>query len=97
VYGKKIYLSEETVKALQDRLSRIEGHVRGVSRMLEEHKSCDDILLQLSAVQAALAQVGKLLLEEHLECCVLTAVKTGDGVTAVKELKRALANAKFSD
>ncbi|MBI3963246.1 MAG: metal-sensing transcriptional repressor [Deinococcus sp.] len=38
MYGKNIYLSQETVKALQDRLSRIEGHVRGVSRMLGEHQ-----------------------------------------------------------
>ncbi len=49
-----VYLDPAVEKELQDRLSRIEGHVRGVKRMLGEHASCEDLLLQLSAVRAAI-------------------------------------------
>jgi DNA-binding FrmR family transcriptional regulator len=53
---KDIYLDAEVEEELQNRLSRIEGHVRGIKRMLAEHASCENLLLQLSAVRAALNQ-----------------------------------------
>jgi DNA-binding FrmR family transcriptional regulator len=60
------------------RLRRIEGQVQGIQRMVEEDKSCVDILLQLTAVQGAVEQVQKLLLGQHLESCVLEAVRSGN-------------------
>ncbi|MCE5212090.1 MAG: metal-sensitive transcriptional regulator [Deltaproteobacteria bacterium] len=53
------------------RLSRIEGHVRGIKKMLEDGQSCDQVLLQLSAVRAALNKATKILLEDHFDNCVL--------------------------
>ena len=60
------------------RLRRIEGQVQGIQRMVEEDKSCVDILLQLTAVQGAVEQVQKLLLGQHLESCVLEAVRSSN-------------------
>jgi DNA-binding FrmR family transcriptional regulator len=59
------------------RLRRIEGQVQGIQRMVEEDKYCVDILLQLTAVQGAVEQVQKLLLGQHLESCVVEAVRSG--------------------
>ncbi|PKN65802.1 MAG: hypothetical protein CVU54_18560 [Deltaproteobacteria bacterium HGW-Deltaproteobacteria-12] len=59
--------SDEIVK----RLSRIEGHIRGIKKMLEEDQPCDQVLLQLSAVRAALNKATKILLEDHFDHCVL--------------------------
>lgn len=69
-------------EALLKRLSRIEGQVRGVSRMVNEEKYCIDILAQISAINAALHKVSLGLLEEHLSHCVVNAaaqsLETGD-------------------
>ena len=59
------------------RLSRIEGQVRGLSRMVEENRYCGDILGQLSAVQEALRAVGREVLRNHLRHCVSEAFRTG--------------------
>ena len=73
-----------------DRLSRIEGHLRGIKRMVEEKRTCTDILLQVSAVRAAIDSVGRIILEDHLNTCVMEAIKKGSGEEAVTELKAAL-------
>jgi len=86
----EVYLDEEVKKDLQDRLSRIEGHVRGVKRMLDEHASCEDLLLQITAVRSALNQVAARLLENHMDTCVAEAVRTGGGQKALTHLKGAL-------
>ncbi|MGH7334818.1 MAG: metal-sensitive transcriptional regulator [Candidatus Rokuibacteriota bacterium] len=59
------------------RLRRIEGQVQGLQRMIAAEASCADILLQISAVQGALAQVQKILLGRHLESCVVDALRSG--------------------
>jgi DNA-binding FrmR family transcriptional regulator len=74
----KPYLDEITQKDLQARLSRIAGQVKAIQEMLEHHKSCNDILVQLSAVKAALNQVTIKLLEGHLESCVSRCMQEGD-------------------
>jgi len=86
----EVYLDPEVEKDLQDRLSRIEGHVRGVKRMLAEHASCEDLLIQLSAVRSALNQATARLLENHMETCVADCVRGGKGDKALRELKGAL-------
>jgi len=87
---KDIYLDPEVEQELQDRLSRIEGHVRGIKRMLAEHASCEDLLVQLTAVRSALNQATARLLENHLETCVADCVRAGKGEKALRELKGAL-------
>ncbi len=88
---KDIYLDLEVEEELQNRLSRIEGHVRGIKRMLAEHASCEDLLIQLSAVRSALNQATVRLLENHMETCVADCVRAGQGEKALRQLKGALA------
>ena len=87
---KDIYLDPEVEEELQKRLSRIEGHVRGIKRMLAEHASCEDLLLQFTAVRSALNQATARLLENHLETCVADCVRAGQGEKALRHLKGAL-------
>ncbi len=63
--------------ALQ-RLKNIEGHVRGIERMLEEGAYCIDVIRQIQAVQAALNKVSTMILEDHLHSCLITAVRGED-------------------
>lgn len=60
------------------RLKSIEGHVRGIQRMLEEEQYCIDVIGQIQAVQAALSKVSTMILNEHLNSCVITAVRGDD-------------------
>ncbi|MBI2818106.1 MAG: metal-sensitive transcriptional regulator [Acidobacteria bacterium] len=88
---KTIYLETDVEEELQNRLSRIEGHVRGIKRMLAEHASCEDLLIQLSAVRSALNQATARLLENHMETCVAECIRAGQGDKALRHLKAALA------
>ena len=85
-----IYLTPELEANLQDRLSRIGGHVQGIKRMLAEHQDCDGVLTQVAAVKAAIGQVAILLLEGHLETCVAEALRGGDGTIPVERFKDSL-------
>ena len=60
------------------RLSRIEGQVRGLSRMVEEDRYCIDIVTQIAAVRAALRRVEEEVLREHVGHCVAHAIRSGD-------------------
>ena len=60
------------------RLKTIEGHLRGVSRMLEDGAYCIDVIRQIQAVESALNKVSGMILEDHLNSCVITAVKGED-------------------
>jgi DNA-binding FrmR family transcriptional regulator len=72
------------------RLRRIEGQVQGLQRMIAADASCADILLQISAVQGALAQVQKLLLGRHVETCVADALRSGSRVDRQRKLAELL-------
>ncbi len=61
-----------------NRLSRIEGQVRGLSRMVEEDRYCIDVLTQLQAVRAALARVESEVLKDHMDHCVMGAIAGDD-------------------
>lgn len=63
---------------LTNRLSRVEGQVRGIKGMVEKDVYCDDIITQLAATQSALNSVTKLLLEGHLKGCVVDRLSDGD-------------------
>ncbi len=69
--------SEKEYKDLLNRLSRIEGQVRGVRSMLENNAYCTDILVQVSAVNAALNSFNKVLLANHLQTCVTEDIRAG--------------------
>jgi DNA-binding FrmR family transcriptional regulator len=69
---------EDEKKLLVNRLSRIEGQVRGVKAMVENDAYCADILVQVSAISAALGSFNKELLAEHIRTCVKEDVKNGN-------------------
>jgi DNA-binding FrmR family transcriptional regulator len=69
------------------RLKTIEGHVRGIQRMLEEDAYCIDVMRQIQATQSALNKVNQMVLKEHMASCVVTAVKGSNA----KERERVLA------
>jgi len=69
------------------RLKTVEGHMRGVIRMLEEDAYCIDIIRQIQAVEAALNKVSAQILEEHLNSCVTTAIKGNDPNERARVLK----------
>ena len=69
------YISDK--KRYLDRLKRIEGQARGISRMIDDEKYCIDILTQISAVSSALETVALGLLDDHLRHCVVDAARTG--------------------
>ena len=69
------------------RLKTIEGHIRGISRMIDEDIYCIDVIRQIQAVQAALNKVSTLILEEHLNSCLITAVRGEDPSEREKVLK----------
>lgn len=73
-------------KAMINRLKRIEGQVRGVQKMIEEDRYCIDILVQISAIQAALKKAGLAVTERHMKHCVTHAIDNGDGAHAIDEL-----------
>lgn len=73
--------SEEEYKKLINRLSRIEGQVRGVKRMLQEDAYCTDILIQVSAINSALNSFNKMLLAEHIRTCVANDIRQGKDET----------------
>lgn len=86
----EIYLSGEAERAVYNRLSRLEGQVRGVKKMLAEHKSCDEMLVQISALKQAVNGVAAELLQAHMTTCVLGRVEAGDGQHALASLRNAL-------
>lgn len=70
------------------RLSIISGQISGLSKMIEEGKYCIDVLTQSLAIQKALQEVDKKILEEHLNSCVKTQMKNGEEKKAVEELSK---------
>ncbi|HVC75367.1 MAG TPA: metal-sensitive transcriptional regulator [Candidatus Micrarchaeaceae archaeon] len=72
------------------RLRRIEGQVRGLTKMVDEERYCIDVLTQVAAAKAALESVSVTLLEDHMQHCVADAIKTGDGTEKVREVSAAI-------
>jgi len=71
-------MAEEHKQGIINRLKSIEGHVRGVQRMVDEDVYCIDIINQNLAVQRALEKVNGLILERHLQTCVTSAIQGDD-------------------
>jgi DNA-binding FrmR family transcriptional regulator len=82
--------SEESLRRIVNRLSRIEGHIRGIKSMVQESRSCPDVLIQIAAVRGALDRVARMILDEHLTDCIGRAAKEGNIEAEIEELKAAL-------
>lgn len=75
---KKVKLKHRSVEEksnLIKRLNVIEGQVRGVKQMIEEERYCDDVLIQISAIQSSLKSLGNVILKNHLSTCVVEEIK----------------------
>ena len=70
--------SHTHTKAVLNRLSRAIGHLESIRRMVEEGRDCSEVLIQLSAVKAAINNTGKVILQDHIEHCIVDAVESGD-------------------
>jgi DNA-binding FrmR family transcriptional regulator len=78
------------VQAVMARLKRIEGQVRGLMGMVEKDIPCEDILVQISAAKSALHKTGQVILEGHLNHCVLAGIEHGDADNTLKKLAKAI-------
>lgn len=76
-------------KAVLNRLSRAIGHLESIKRMVEDGRDCSEVLIQLSAVKSAINNTGKIILQDHIEHCIVDAVEHGDN-EAIKELEKAI-------
>ena len=75
--GEHKHQHQETQKVI-NRMSRAIGHMEAVKRMIEEGRDCSEVLIQLSAVRSAINNIGKIVLKDHINNCVVDAVETGD-------------------
>ncbi len=82
--------SSDEKERLINRIKRIEGQVRGIQRMIEDDRYCVDVLVQLSAINAALKKVGYTMLEDHTRGCVMNAVEKGNEDEAIDELMKVI-------
>lgn len=85
--------SEESLRALQNRLSRIIGQLNGIKNMLDDNRYCGDILTQVAAAESALQSFGYSILQQHMESCVVEEIQNGnfkvidEAVGLIKKLK----------
>lgn len=70
--------SEEELRQLKNRISRMTGQLNGIGRMLDENRYCGDILTQIAAVESALQSFGYLVLQKHMETCVVEEIQKGN-------------------
>jgi len=83
--------SEKEYKDLMNRLKRIEGQIRGIEKMVEEDRYCIDILMQSSAVSAAINAFNRELLERHIRCCVADNIREGSEEEASEVIEELVA------
>ncbi|MBE8954988.1 MAG: metal-sensing transcriptional repressor [Quinella sp. 2Q5] len=76
-------------KAVLNRMARLIGHLNSTRKMIEDGRDCSEVLIQLSAVDAAIKAVGRIILRDHIEHCIVDAVKTGD-TAEIEKLNRAI-------
>ena len=81
--------THQNTKQVLNRLSRITGHLNAVKTMVENGRDCSEVLIQLAAVQSALNGVCQVILEDHIDHCIVDAVQTGD-MAAIEELNKAI-------
>lgn len=81
--------THENTKAVLNRLARAIGHLESIKKMVESGRDCSEVLIQLSAVKAAINNTGKVILHDHIQHCLVEAVETGD-TEAIEELNRAI-------
>ncbi|MGI6255158.1 MAG: metal-sensing transcriptional repressor [Acutalibacter sp.] len=93
VHHKATPRDAKELRQLQNRLKRMIGQLGGISKMLDDNRYCGDILIQVAAVESALQSFGYLVLQDHLETCVVEEIRKGntqivdEAVELIKKLK----------
>ncbi len=88
--GEHLAHRHTKTEVIVNRLSRIEGHVRAIKRMLQEERPCPEVLIQLAAVRSAVQKASQLVLEDHIQSCLSQAVEKGAAEEEFTSLKKAL-------
>jgi len=83
-------MKQWNVDATTKRLKRVEGQIRGIIKMIEDDRSCEDILIQIGSAKAGLHKTGQVILEGHLQSCVLNSIRDGNEEEAIKKFSSAL-------
>ena len=81
--------THQNTKAVINRLAKAIGHLEKVKKMVENGEDCSDVLIQLSSVRSAINNTGKIILQDHIEHCLVDAVESGD-TEAITELNEAI-------
>ncbi len=79
----------EHTKAVLNRIARAIGHLNAVKKMIEDGRDCSDVLIQLSAVKSEIANTSKVILKDHLDHCIVRAIRENDEET-MQHLKAAI-------
>ena len=93
-YPRRVCLEDKNMSCCKDksiaRLNKIEGQIRGVKEMISSDRYCEDVIIQLSAINAAITATAKEILYNHISHCVVDAIKAGDDTEAVQNLLEAI-------
>lgn len=81
--------THENTKAVVNRLSKAIGHLESIKKMVETGRDCSEVLIQLSAVKSAINNTGKVILQDHIQHCLVDAIESGD-MQEIEELNRAI-------
>lgn len=76
--NKKTYRGDDEKKIINNRISRIEGQLKGIKKMIQENAYCNDILVQLSAIESSIRSLSNHILENHLYNCVTRDLENGE-------------------
>ena len=79
----------ESTKAVLNRMNRAIGHMEAVKTMIEDGRDCSEVLIQIAAVRSAINNIGKIILEDHINHCLVDAIETGDE-QVLKDLNEAI-------
>ena len=79
----------ENTKAVLNRMNRAIGHMEAVKTMIEDGRDCSEVLIQIAAVRSAINNIGKIILEDHINHCLVDAIETGDE-QVLKDLNEAI-------
>ena len=81
--------THKETKAVLNRMSKIIGHMEAVKSMVENGRDCSEVLIQLSAVKSAISSVSRVILKDHIDHCIVDAVREND-TESIEELKKAI-------
>ena len=79
----------QNTKAVLNRMNRAIGHMEAVKTMIEDGRDCSEVLIQIAAVRSAINNIGKIILEDHINHCLVDAIETGDE-QVLKDLNEAI-------